>query len=60
MYVFSDELREEEKKVDHKYNNERFEFCFLELPFVHIKGAPVKNVVTDKYGRRAVYVYERN
>lgn len=50
IYVFSDELREETKKVDYEYNNERFEFCFLEIPFVHIKGAPVKNIVTGEYG----------
>lgn len=50
IYIVSEELCEEEKNVDHGYNRERFEFKFFELPYVHIQGLPVKNVVTGEYG----------
>lgn len=49
MSLWSDELPEEEKKVD-SYDKNRFEFKFFNVPYVHHKGLPVKNVVTGEYG----------
>ena len=48
--IVSEVLCEEEKKVDHGYNKERFEFKFLELPYVHIKGLHVKHAIAGEYG----------
>lgn len=49
MSLWSDELPEEEKKVD-SYDIKRFEFQFFSVPYIHHKGLPVKNIITGEYG----------
>lgn len=47
--IWSYELPDEEKKVDDN-NKERFEYQFFEVPYIHQKGLPIKNVITGEYG----------
>lgn len=40
----------EEKSSCHSYDRNRFEYQFINVPYVHHKGLPVKNTITNEYG----------
>ena len=46
---WSDELPGEEKKVS-EFGKTRFEYAFINVPYIHHKGMPVRNIVTGEYG----------